>query len=370
MEVKFIDLGALYEDLKEELDKVLLEVAKSGKYILGEKVKGLEEEIASKCKVKYGIGVASGTDALILSLKALDIGEGDEVITTAYSFVSSASAISLVGAKPVFVDIESDTYNIDVNKIEEKITDKTKAIIPVHLFGHPASMDEIIEIAKKYNLFVIEDSAQALGAIYNDRPVCSFGDLACVSFFPTKNLGAMGDGGMVLTDNEELTQKIKQLRVHGATGSYYFEYLGLNSRLDEIQAAILLVKLPYLSKWNEIRRKNAQIYNEIFSEEERITRPVEKENSYHIYNQYVIRVGNLRDELANYLKKKGIGYSIYYPHPLPGLPIFKEFEYKETEFPNSVEASKTSIALPIHPYLKEEEIIYVAQTILDFFKRN
>lgn len=369
MEVKFIDLAALYEDLKDELDKVLLEVARSGKYILGEKVKGLEIEIAKRCEVKYGIGVASGTDALILSLKALEIGEGDEVITTAYSFVSSASSILMVGAKPVFVDIESDTFNIDVNEIEEKITDKTKAIIPVHLFGHPASMNKLMEISKKYNLYVIEDAAQSLGAIYNDRPVCSFGDLACVSFFPTKNLGAMGDGGMILTNNEKLAERIRQLRVHGATGSYYFEYLGLNSRLDEIQAAILSVKLPYLNKWNEIRRKNAQIYNEILSEEERIIRPVERENYYHIYNQYVIRVGNLRDELAKYLKNKGIGYSIYYPHPLPSLPIFKEFDYKEDEFPNSVEASKTSIALPIHPYLKEEEIIYVAKTILDFFKK-
>ncbi|MGQ9608952.1 MAG: DegT/DnrJ/EryC1/StrS family aminotransferase [bacterium] len=361
MAIPLVDLKAQYQKIKREIDEAIMSVLDSQVFILGPKVKELEEKIAEYCNVKYGIGVASGSDALLLALMAIDIKPEDEVITTPFTFFATAGCISRLGAKPVFADICPKTYNIDPNIIKEKITSKTKAIIPVHLYGQCADMDPILEIAEQNNIFVIEDAAQAIGAKYKGRKAGSMGHIGCLSFFPTKNLGAYGDGGMVLTNDQSLAEKINVLRIHGSKPKYYHSLVGVNSRLDAIQAAILIAKFKYLDEWNESRRKNAQYYDALFADMDLIT-PYAEDFNYHIYNQYVIKIRN-RDKVREDLGKANIGTEIYYPVPLHLQKCFSELGYKEGDLPISEDSAKSTLALPIYPELSREQQEIIVETI-------
>ena len=365
MQVPLLDLKAQYATIKDEIKAAIDEVLESQYFILGPKVQQFEEEIAEYCNVKHAVGVASGSDALLLALMAIDVGYGDEVITTPYTFFATAGSISRLGAKPVFVDIDANTYNINPELIEEKITDKTKAIIPVHLYGQSADMDPILEIGKKYNLCIIEDAAQAIGAEYKGKKAGSMGDIGCLSFFPSKNLGGYGDGGMVITNNAELAEKIRVLRVHGAKPKYYHSLIGLNSRLDALQAAVLSVKLKYLDGWSRARIKNAETYNHLFSDTDVITPYVEPYN-YHIYNQYIIRVEQ-RDELQEFLNERNIGTAIYYPVSLHLQGCYADLGLKEGDFPESEKAAQETLALPIYFELTEEQQMAVVNAIKEFY---
>lgn len=367
MPVPFLDLKRQYIEIKDEINKAISEVEDSCRFILGKNVKALEEEIAAFSGVKYGIGVASGTDALHLSLLACGVGKDDEVITSTFSFVATAEAIAYTGASPVFVDIDAKTFNLDPKKIEEKITKKTKAILPVHLYGQSAEMAAIIDIARKHRLKVVEDAAQAIGAEYDGKRVCSIGDVGCLSFFPTKNLGCFGDGGMVLTNNKEIAEKVKILRGHGSRVTYHYDIIGFNSRLDEIQAAILRVKLKYLNRWSEARTKNAALYNELFKDSKKILPPYKDPKSKHVFNQYTIRVKD-RDKLFSFLESKGIGRMVYYPLSLHLQKAFTFLGGKKGDFPESESAEAEVISLPIFPELKEEEIKEVGEAVKSFIK--
>ncbi len=361
MAIPLVDLKAQYVKIKKEIDSEIMSVLESQVFILGPKVKELEEKIAQYCNVKYGIGVASGSDALLLALMAIDIKPGDEVITTPFTFFATAGCISRLGAKPVFVDICAKTYNIDPNIIEEKITSKTKAIIPVHLYGQCADMDPILEIAERNNIFVIEDAAQAIGAKYKERKAGSMGLMGCLSFFPTKNLGAYGDGGMILTNDRNLAEKVSILRVHGSKPKYYHSMVGVNSRLDAIQAAILIAKFKYLDEWNESRRRNAQYYDTLFADMDLIT-PYTEDFNYHIYNQYVIKIQN-RDKIREALGGANIGTEIYYPVPLHLQKCFSDLGYKEGDLPVAEDSAKSTLALPIYPELTYEQQEIIVETI-------
>ena len=363
MNIPLLDLKAQYESIKDEINAAVIGVLESGNYVLGPNVKALEEEVAAYCGVKYGIGVANGTDALFLSLKAYGIGPGDEVITTPYTFFATAEVISLVGATPVFVDIDPRTYNIDATKIEQKITKKTKAIIPVHIFGQMADMGTIMEIAKKYNLLVVEDACQAIGAEYKGKKAGSIGRISCFSFFPTKNLGGYGDGGMIVTNDGEIAEKIRVLRMHGSKPKYYHSILGYNSRLDELQAAILRVKFKYLDKWNQQRREKAKIYDETLGNNI-LSVPYIAEGNISIYHLYIIRSKN-RDDLMQKLKEKGIGCAVYYPIPLHLQRVYKVLGYAEGDLLEAEKASKESIAIPLYPELSEGMIREICRIILD-----
>ena len=356
--IPLVDLTAQYHSIKKEIDSAVLSTLESGHFILGPQVTKFEEDVASLLGLKFGIGLASGTDALILALRALDIGAGDEVIMPAYTFFATAGTVMSVGATPVFVDVDSQTYQIDVSKIESAITSKTKAIIPVHLYGHPAEMNPILEIARKHNLKIIEDNAQGFGAEYLGKKTGSFGEIGCLSFFPTKNLGAFGDAGMVVTNDSALAERMRMLRTHGWKKKYYSEEVGYNSRLDAIQAAILQAKLPYLNDWNEKRRELAKRYDEQLKPLG-IVVPIEKEWAKHVYHLYIIR-SEKRDALQKFLKEKGIASEVYYPLP-PHLSVpCKKFGYKEGDFPHAEKASKETLALPLYPELtwsQQDEVI-------------
>jgi len=364
MAVPLVDLKAQYESIKDEINKAIQEVLESQRFILGPKVKELEEKIANYCNAKYGIGVASGSDALLLSLMAIDVGYEDEVITTPFTFFATAGSISRLGAKPIFADIDPKTYNINPNLIEEKITKKTKAIIPVHLYGQCADMDPIIDIAKRHNLYIIEDAAQAIGASYKDRKAGSMGHIGCLSFFPTKNLGGYGDGGMLLTNDSILADKLAILRAHGSKPKYYHSVIGINSRLDAIQASILLAKFNHLDKWNEGRRQNAFIYDSLLKDMDLITPSAESFN-YHIYHQYVIMLDD-RDGLRDAMKEADIGTEIYYPVPLHLQECYSGLGYKKGDLPFSEEASDKTLALPIYPELTQSQQEQIVKTIKDF----
>ena len=357
--VPLLDLQAQYASIKEEVLASITEVFNSKQFILGEKVEELEKEIASYCHTKYAIGVSSGTDALIISLMALDISNGDEVITTPFTFFATAGAIQRVGATPVFVDIDPKTYNIDPKKIEEKITEKTKAIMPVHLFGQMADMDPIMELAKKYSLYVIEDAAQAIGSEYKGKRAGSIGTTGCFSFFPSKNLGCCGDGGIVTTNDAELAEKLRIFRVHGSKPKYYHSYVGGNFRLDPIQAAVLQVKLPLLESQHLGRQKNAEFYNKTIKKG---LLPHVETYSRMIYNQYTLRFKN-RDAVETTLNKATIGNAIYYPVPLHIQKCFAHLGYSEGDFPESEKAAKEVISIPIYTELTHDELSYVAETI-------
>ncbi|MDI6786357.1 MAG: DegT/DnrJ/EryC1/StrS family aminotransferase [bacterium] len=361
-----VDLKAEYKLIEDEVNTAIKKVLESSSFVLGEEVTLLEEEIANYCQVKYAIGVSSGTDALFLPLLALDLKPGDEVITTPFTFIATAEAIALCGAKPVFVDINPFTFNIDISKIENIITPKTKALIPVHLYGQPADMTPIMELAKKYNLFVMEDAAQAIGAEYKGKKVGSMGHVGALSFFPAKNLGCYGDGGMILTNDDELNQKLRMLRVHGSAIRYVHKYIGTNARLDTIQAAILRVKLRYLDEWTEKRRNKANIYSNLLNHPE-IKTPYVESHNYHVYNQYTIRVKN-RDSLKSKLLEEGIPTAIHYPIPLHLQEAFSYLKYKEESFPESEAAAKEVLSLPMYPELKEDCVDTIVNLILKHIK--
>lgn len=368
--VPLLDLKAQYDTIRTEIEPVIKEVVESQYFILGPKVKELEEKVASYSDAKFGIGVSSGTDALLIALMAVDISEGDEVITTPYSFFATAGVIARLGAKPVFVDIEPDYFNIDPTKIESAITNKTKAIIPVHLYGQMADMNPIIEIAKKHDLYVIEDAAQAIGSKYHDgRKAGSIGNMGCFSFFPSKNLGGFGDAGMVVSNDEKLAEKLIHLRVHGSAPKYYHKIIGGNFRIDALQAAVLSVKLDYLDQWTNKRQKNAETYNSLFTEsnlENAIVLPKINNNYHHIFNQYILRVQK-RDELLKFLQLNNIGCEIYYPLSLSGQECFSYLGHKDGDFPESEKASNETIAIPIYPELTFEQQKFIVDKFVEFY---
>ncbi|MCK4223725.1 MAG: DegT/DnrJ/EryC1/StrS family aminotransferase [candidate division Zixibacteria bacterium] len=361
MNVAFLDLKRQYSSIKEELDQAVFSVLSHARFIMGPEVKAFEEQVAKYCGIKFAIGVASGTDALLLSLRACGVRPGDEVITTGFSFFATAGVITRLGAIPVFVDIDPYTYNMVSEQIEKKITSKTKAIMPVHLYGQCADMDPITAIAKKHNLKVVEDAAQAIGSKYKGKKAGSLGDFGCFSFFPSKNLGAAGDGGMVVTNNPEMADLIRMLRVHGAKPKYYHSIVGYNSRLDTLQAAILSVKLKYLDGWTQKRREHAKVYNDAFKDSEIIT-PKEEDFNYHIYHQYTIAVKN-RDHLREVLKENQIGHDVYYPVPLHLQECYKSLGYKEGDLPVIEKKGREVISIPIYPELTSEEQNFVIETI-------
>ncbi|SCJ41779.1 UDP-4-amino-4-deoxy-L-arabinose--oxoglutarate aminotransferase [uncultured Clostridium sp.] len=391
MNIPLIDLKAQYSVLAEELNKVTLDVLSSANYILGKNVVEFEKGFAEYIGVKHAISVGNGTDALVIALKAMGIGNGDEVITTPFTFFATAESISAVGATPVFVDVTKDTFNIDVTKIEEKITKKTKAIMPVHIFGQSSDMDEINKIAKKHNLLVIEDACQAIGAKYKNKMIGSLGDIACFSFFPTKNLGCAGDGGMIVTDNDDLAVIIRALRTHGSGENgqkafnllngvkedimkaeisndtiynplkYYNYLIGYNSRLDAIQAAILRVKLKEIDKWNSKRRAIVDIYNEEFKNLDLVIPVCAKENE-HVYHMYILQSEN-RNKILEKLKERGVATGVYYPVPLHLQKVYKNLGYKEGDMPVAEYLSNRTFAIPVYPELTEEQIKYIIDSI-------
>ncbi len=390
MRVPLLDLKPQYHSLKKELDEAVLRVAESQYFIMGPELDKMEKNFTEYLKCKYAIGVSSGTDALLLALMAIDIQPGDEVIVPTYSFFATAGVVSRLNAVPVFIDSDPVTFNIDPSKIEEKITPRTKAIIPVHLYGQSAEMDSIMEIAKKHNLIVIEDAAQAIGTQYKDgRYVGTIGDIGCFSFFPSKNLGCFGDGGLVVTNNKELGDILRIKRVHGGEPKYYHKVIGGNFRLDALQAAVINVKLPHLQSWTDKRKKNAALYTEQLiklgaAEEEGkikfdnknkvlLPKPVYKSydevNNFHIYNQYIIRVEK-RDALRQFLTDNQVGTEIYYPVPFHKQECFSDLKTSRDKYPVADFAAGNSIALPIFPELTDEQIIYVAEKITEFTSKN
>ncbi len=360
MKVPLLDITRQVTPMRSEIDRALDRVVTETKFILGPQVKEFETSIAHYCDVKHAVGVASGTDALVIALQAMGIRRGHEVITTPYSFYATASSIWRIGARPVFVDIDPLTYNIDPKLISEVITDRTKAILAVHLFGQCADMDSL-QIESR-GVPVVEDAAQAIGATWKGVRAGKLGIMGCFSFFPSKNLGGFGDAGMIVTDDASLAERSTALRVHGARETYFHDEVGYNSRLDTIQAAILDVKLKYLESWHEGRRRNAAYYNEAFKNS-RIVTPACRPEAGHIYNQYVIRVPN-RDELKTKLQEAGIGTAIYYPLPLHLQPCFSELEYHLGDFPEAERASRETLALPIFAELTRSELEYVVDTVL------
>jgi dTDP-4-amino-4,6-dideoxygalactose transaminase len=369
--VPLLDLKAQYASIRHVIEPEIKEVVESQYFILGPKVKELEQKVAQYTKTKYGIGVSSGTDALLISLMALEIGPEDEIITSPYSFFATAGVISRLGAKPVFVDIEEDTYNINPSKIESEISKKTKAIIPVHLFGQLADMDPIMNIAKKHNLAVIEDAAQAIGAAYsNGQQAGAIGDMGCFSFFPSKNLGGFGDAGMVVTSNDYLAEKLFQLRVHGSEPKYYHKMVGGNFRIDALQAAVISVKLNYLDEWTQKRQKNARDYLEMIAQTELdkiVAVPKIREGYSHIFNQFILRVPK-RNMLLQHLRENKVGCEIYYPVALSNQECFAYLGYKKGDFPIAEKAADETIAIPIYPELTAKQKRYVIDQIKRFYE--
>ena len=368
MEIPFVDLKAQYTSIKKDIDQAISDVISSSAFIGGPFVKAFESSFAAFCGAKHCIGVGNGTDAISLVLKAMGIGQGDEVITAANSFIATSEAVTMSGARVVFVDIRPDTYNIDTHKIEARITKKTKAIIPVHLYGQPADMDPILEVARKNGLKVIEDAAQAHGAVYRGKMVGTLGDAACFSFYPGKNLGAYGDGGAIVTNDEELAIKARMLANHGRVDKYDHKIEGVNSRLDGLQAAILNAKLPHVPAWTESRRKNAFLYNDLLAEVPDLETPVERAEVRAVYHLYVVRVKNhLRSQLQQHLKNKGISTGIHYPIALPALSAYSYLKHREGDFPEAIPASHEILSLPIFPELEEKHVRYISEKIVEFY---
>lgn len=394
LKIPLINLKKQYEAISEQANNKVCEVLTSAQYIMGENVKGFEKEFSEYIGVRHSISVGNGTDALVIALEALGIGEGDEVITTPFTFFATAEGISAVGATPIFVDVRLDTFNIDTTKIEEKITSKTKAIMPVHIFGQSADMDEINEIARKHNLKVIEDACQAVGANYRGKKTGTLGDIACFSFFPTKNLGCAGDGGMIITNDDKLATICRGLKAHGSGENgkkaynilnnineeveednsidntvynplkYYNYLIGHNSRLDEVQAAILRIKLPLLDDWNEKRRENAKFYNQELSSTNLVV-PHEDDYVKHVYHMYILQ-SEKREELVEFLKENGISSGIYYPVPIHLQKAYANLEYKEGSLPNAEYLSKRTFAIPMFAELTDEEKEYIVKNLKKF----
>ena len=392
--VPLLDLKPQYAAIKEEIKTALERVCDSQHFIMGPEVQALEQDLAAYCQTEFALGVSSGTDALILALMAINLKPGDEVITVPYTFFATAGSVARLGAKAVFVDIDPKTFNLDPAQIEAKITPKTRAIMPVHLYGQCVDMDPIMEIAQRYNLYVIEDAAQAIGAEYKGRRAGSLGHIGCFSFFPSKNLGAFGDAGAVTTNDPELAEYMKILRVHGGEPKYYHKFVGGNFRIDALQAAIIRIKLKYLDDWTSGRQRNAVLYNELFTEVGLtdisgshgpwLTLPYESRQTgeyaqrtkasapfaghRHIYNQYVIRLDHQRDELRAFLTEHKIGSEVYYPVPLHQQECFAEWNYGSGDYPLSETAAAQTLAIPIYPELTEEQIQTVVNTIAEFYR--
>ncbi|MGB6044654.1 MAG: DegT/DnrJ/EryC1/StrS family aminotransferase [Pirellulales bacterium] len=375
--VPLIDLKAQWQTVGDDILKAIKRVAESQHLILGPEVAALEQELSDHIQCKHVVGVSSGTDALLISLLALEIQSGDEVITSPFTFFSTAGSIARIGARPVFVDIRPDTFNLDVEQLEAAITDRTRAIIPVHLFGQTAEMSQISGIAATHQLSVVEDAAQALGADYHGRPAGSLGDIGCFSFYPTKNLGGLGDGGLVTTNNDQLADQLRLLRNHGFRPKYHAQRVGGNFRLDAIQAAALRVKLPYLNQWNQARAANAANYRRLLEEADlasdhvvagKVVPPFEAPDRQHIYHQFVILVPqDDRDPLRNWLSDRAIGSEVYYPQPLHLQACFSDLGYRPGAYPNSEAAAACSMALPIYPELTEPMQRTVVTAIAEYF---
>ncbi len=365
MQVPLLDLKAQYAAIKDEVMRAISEVCENQTFALGPAVAEFEERIAAYCNSKHAIGVSSGTDALLVSLMALGIKPGDEVITTPFTFFATAGSIVRLGAKPVFVDVDPSSYNIDPSGIEQKITEKTRAIVPVHLFGQVAQMKPIMEIAQRHNLSVIEDAAQAIGTSQDDIKCGNFGDCGCFSFYPSKNLGGFGDGGLVTTDREDLAEKIKILRDHGQNPRYFYKMIGGNFRLDGIQGAVLTVKLKYLDEWNEKRRQNAAVYDSLFADSP-VKVPKIEANNVSIYHQYTVTVPE-RDKLQKFLAENNIGSAIFYPKPLHLQECFSDLGYRPRDFPIAERLCDEVLSLPIYPELVPDQIEYIAKTVLRFY---
>jgi dTDP-4-amino-4,6-dideoxygalactose transaminase len=366
--IPLVDLKAQYAAIQAEVNRAIQRVLDNTSFILGEEVSVFEEAFASYCETKYAIGTSSGTSALHLALLACGVGPGDEVITTPHTFMATAESIIHTGAKPVFVDIDLDTYNLDPSQIQAVINEKTKAIVPVHLYGTPADMDPILEIASKHGLKVVEDAAQAHGAEYNGRRTGSVGDVACFSFYPGKNLGAFGDGGCVVTSDKQIADRVRMLRNHGRTDKYRHEMVGYGYRLDALQAAILGVKLLHLEEWTKCRRENAKRYHHFLNGFGPVL-PTEPNYARSVYHLYVIRVPE-RDQLLQYLRSKGISAGIHYPIPLHLQPAFAGLGYKPGAFPSTEKAASEVISLPMYPELRQDQIEEVAQAVQDFYGRG
>jgi dTDP-4-amino-4,6-dideoxygalactose transaminase len=370
MNVPLLDLTEQNRQLRPEIEAALGRVLDTNGFILGSEVKALEDELAAYCGTKYAIGCASGSDALLLALMALDVSAGDEVITTPYSFFATVSAITRLGAVPVFVDIDPTTYNLDVSQVEAKITERTKAIQPVHLYGQCVDMAALREVASKHGVPLVEDAAQAIGAEENGLRAGAMSEIGCFSFYPSKNLGGMGDGGFMTTNDDDLAERLFALRVHGSKERYYHKWVGLNSRLDGFQGAVLRVKLPHLDSWSDKRKANADFYRELFTDAgltEQVSLPFERANVRHIYNQYVVRAPGRRDELRSYLTEAGIGTDIYYPVPLHLQECFEYVGYRLGDLPESEKAAGETLALPIFPELRQEQQKYVVDKVAEFF---
>lgn len=363
--IPILDLKAQYRTIQAEIDAAVAQVLADGQFILGPNVKALEQEIAAYCECGHGVGMASGTDALRLAMDALSIGPDDEVITTPFTFIATANTISRAGARPVFVDVDPRTFNLDPKLVEPAITERTRAILPVHLYGQPADMGSFMELAARYHLAVVEDSAQAVGATCGGQKVCSFGAIGCLSFFPTKNLGAYGDAGMAVTSNPDIAERLDVLRRHGGRVKYHHERVGYNSRLDELQAAILRVKLRHLDGWTAGRQRIARRYDELLAGLP-VTTPYIMPGCTHIYHQYTIRAPR-RDELQAFLKQHGIGTMIYYPVPLHRQEIYAALDLPPGSFPEAERAAVEVLSLPVYPELTDEQIETVAGAIREFY---
>ncbi len=364
MRVPLMDLRAQYGQYKEEVTRAIADVCESQMFCLGGYVEDFEGKASAYCGCEYAIGLSSGTDALLLSLMALDIGPGDEVITTPFTFFATAGAVARVGARPVFVDADEDSYNIDAGKIEERITERTRAIIPAHLFGQVAQMKAIKETAARHNVMVIEDAAQAMGAMQDGKRCGGLGDIGCFSFYPTKNLGAFGDAGLVTTNNGELAEKVRVLRVHGENPRYFYRMIGGNFRMDNIQGAVLGIKLKYLDRWNEKRRENAAYYDAALAGSALKT-PKTEANNVSIYHQYTI-TSPKRDELQKYLAERGIGSGVFYPQPLHLQDCFKDLGYKAGDFPVAERLCREVLSIPVYAEMTGRQREYVAKMVVEF----
>lgn len=371
MSVPLLDLKAQHASLRDELRAAIERVMESQAFILGPEVEALETELASYSRVKYAVGCASGSDALLLALMALDVGAGDEVITTPFSFFATASAIVRLGARPRFVDIEPRTFNLDAAQIEAAITERTRAIMPVHLYGQCADADALRAVAARHGVPVVEDAAQAIGAEDRGRRAGSLGRVGCFSFYPTKNLGGAGDGGMLTTDDDQLAERLRTLRVHGGASEYHHREVGLNSRLDSLQAAVLRVKLPHLERWSAARRARAEVYARLFGEaglEGAVTPPFVKADARHIFHQYVIRVSaKSRDPLMTHLRERGVGTKVYYPVPLHLQECFRSLGYAAGDFPAAERAARETLALPMYPELTADQQHDVVDAVNHFY---
>lgn len=373
MNVPLLDLQAQYVSLRDDLQQAVDGVMSSQRFVLGDEVRRLETAIADYCQAKHAIGCASGSDALLLALMALDIGAGDEVITTPFSFFATAACVTRLGARPVFVDVDPHTYNIDPVRVAAAITPRTKVIMPVHLYGQCAEMDPLLELGRRHGIAVVEDAAQAIGATDKERRAGSMGLIGCFSFYPTKNLGGAGDGGILTTSDGQVAARLRRLRTHGGSNEYEHEEVGINSRLDELQAAVLNVKFPSLDRWSNERARKAEIYTKLLKDAELrfpLVTPAVRPEGRHIFHQYVIRVPGNRDALMQHLKNHGVGSKIYYPISLHQQKCFKYLGYKKGDLPEAEAAAVETFALPCYPELTKEQQVYVVDTIKRFEPRN